>query len=244
MAKSEGGLGTRLDAIDLLREMPTDFRIETGLRPLLDSSDLEVRLRVIETLAKRNDAVLRKFAVNKKFDLILVPSKHNLVYVTQTGWPQIILTGDIQIERPLTLSIWDNNLLVKESPDQDPKDSRTNLLEVRYKDDEHNITFNEKIESDLPTFIMFLAHQKTPEHPAPGLNLPYSRTIGALHALWREQYLNADFKVEQDRLLAAIQRLATETSYTERPDFAKPVESTPNSRFIESSDPVTIEEHE
>ncbi len=244
MAKSEGGLGTRLDAIDLLREMPTDFRIETGLRPLLDSSDLEVRLRVIETLAKRNDAVLRKFAVNKKFDLILVPSKHNLVYVTQTGWPQIILTGDIQIERPLTLSIWDNNLLVKESPDQDPKDSRTNLLEVRYKDDEHNITFNEKIESDLPTFIMFLAHQKTPEHPAPGLNLPYSRTIGALHALWREQYLNADFKVEQDRLLAAIQRLATEISYTERPDFAKPVESTPNSRFIESSDPVTIEEHE
>ena len=37
--------------------------------------------------------IIKKFSISKKFDLILVPSDHNMVYVTQTGWPQIILTG-------------------------------------------------------------------------------------------------------------------------------------------------------
>ena len=244
MATSKGGLGSRLDAIDLLRKMPTDYRIEMGLRPLLDSDDLEVRLRIIETLAHRNDSVLRKFAVNKKFDLILVPSKHKMVYVTQTGWPQIILTGDINIKRPLTLSTWDNNLLIKESVDQPTNDTRMNLLDVRYRDEERNVTYNEKVQSDLSSFTMFLAHKQTPEHIAPGLNLSYSRTIGAIHALWQQEYLNADFKVEQDRLRIAIQRLASETTYTNRPDFSEPPVIPEDSRFIQSSSPVVLEEQE
>jgi hypothetical protein len=94
---------------------------------------------------------------------------------------------------------------------------------------------------------MFLAHATTPEAPAPGLNLTYSRTIGALHALWRQQYLDIDFKVEQDRLLAAIQRLTTETSFTPRPDFADdriaddPIEEQ-ESRFLEVPSTPTMED--
>ena len=66
---------------------------------------------------------------------------------------------------------------------------------------------------------MFLAHESIPEAPEPGLDLTYSRTIGALHALWRQQYLDVDFKVEQDRLLATIERLTSESTYIPRPDF-------------------------
>lgn len=235
MATSDIGLGSRLDAIDLLKEMPQDFRIETGLRPLLDSDDLEIRLRTAETLAYRNDPLIKKFAVNKKFDLILVPSVHNMVYVTQTGWPKIILTGDIEVERPLTLSTWSNRLLVKEGGED------SEMLEVRYTDNRMQSPVNETVTPDLPTFTMFLAHRPIPESSAPGLDLSYSRTIGAIHALWRQQYLNADFKVEQDRLLATIQRLTQETTYTPRPDFVIESEPVDGSIFIEEQGPIATE---
>jgi len=238
MATTKGGLGSRLDAIVLLRDMPNDFRIESGLRLLLNSNDLEVRLRTIETLAYRNDPIIRKFNINKKFDLILVPSEHKLIYVTQTGWPKIILTGNIEIERPLTLSTWNNQLIVKENSD-DPS-----MLDVRFRDPIRQITVNERVTSDLPSFTMFLAHRPTPESPSPGLNLSYSRTIGALHSLWRQEYLNADFKVEQDRLLAAIQRLATETTYTPRPDFGEVTEAFDESQFLQTPPPVVAEEQD
>jgi hypothetical protein len=236
MATSNVGLGSRLDAIELLEKMPPDFRIETGLRPLLNSDDLEVRLRTAEALAMRDDPIIKKYSVDNKFDLLLVPSDHNMVYVTQTGWPKIMLTGNIEIERPLTLSTWSNTLLVKEDPDD------SEMLEVRYRDTERQKTLKEQVAPDLPRFTVFLAHQTTPESPAPGLNLSYSRTIGAIHSLWREQYLNADFKVEQDRLLSAIQRLASETTYTPRPDYGDGFSLEEESRFIDSSPPTIAEE--
>ncbi|MBC8310202.1 MAG: flagellar basal body P-ring protein FlgI [Phycisphaerales bacterium] len=241
MATSDIALGSRLDAIDMLKEMPSDFRIEMGLRPLLDSNDLEIRLRTAETLAKREDPIIKQYTVNHKFDLLLVPSKHNMIYVTQTGWPQIILTGNIEIEQPLMLSTWNNNLLIKDTPEN------TKTIDVRYRDEDHQRTVLETVSTDLPTFTMFLAHQPTPEEPAPGLDLSYSRTLGALHALWSQEYLNADFKVEQDRLLAAIQRLASETSYTPRPDFGEEEEvisEDEGTRFMPSAPPVVAEEQD
>jgi hypothetical protein len=161
-----------------------------------------------------------------------------MIYVTQTGWPQIILTGNIEIERPLTLSTWNNQLIVKENSD-DPS-----MLDVRFRDPIRQITVNERVTPDLPSFTMFLAHRPTPESPSPGLNLSYSRTIGALHSLWRQEYLNADFKVEQDRLLAAIQRLATETTYTPRPDFGEVTEAFDESQFLQTPPPVVAEEQD
>ena len=80
---------------------------------------------------------------------------------------------------------------------------------------------------------MFLAHESTPEEPAPGLDLSYSRTIGALHALWRQEYIEADFKVEQDRLLAAIKRLTSESSFVPRPDFTLETPDAEPPKFIE-----------
>ena len=65
--------------------MPPDPRIEYGLRPLLDDDDIEIRLQVAEALVKRNDPVIKKYSIPDKFDLILVPSEHKMIYVTQTG---------------------------------------------------------------------------------------------------------------------------------------------------------------
>jgi hypothetical protein len=226
-ATSKGALGSRLDAIELLESMPQDYRIEKGLRPLLNDKDVEVRLRTAEALVKRDDMSIKKYSIPDKFELIHVPSEYKMIYVTQTGYPRIILAGDIEISSPLTLQAWDNNLIIKNSEDE------TNDLLVRYQDIEKNTTTIEHITSELPTFTMFLAHESTPEAPAPGLDLSYSKTIGALHALWRQEYIEADFKVEQDRLLAMIQRLTSETSFIRRPDFKPETEGEEPPIFIE-----------
>ena len=234
-ARTHTALGSRLDAIDLLESMPHDPRIEYGLRPLLNDDDIEIRLQVSEALVKRNDPLIKKYSIPDKFDLILVPSEHKMIYVTQTGIPQIIFTGDIEIEQPLTLQTWGNTLLVKEATD----DSGT--LEVRYRNEETGSTVIQHITPNLPTFTMFLAHQSIPEAPAPGLDLTYSRTIGALHALWRQQYLDVDFKVEQDRLLATIKRLTSESTYIPRPDFNEEIATETLPEVIEIAPAVTAD---
>ena len=226
-AISNTALGSRLDAIELLEAMPVDYRIEEGLRPLLNDSDLEVRLRTAEALVKRNDVTIKKYSIPDKFDLIHVPSDYNLIYVTQTGYPKIILAGDVEISRPLTLQAWENNLLIKDAGDESDE------LIVRYQDTEKGTTALEHITADLPTFTMFLAHESTPEEPSPGLDLSYSRTIGAIHAIWLQEYIEADFKVEQDRLLAAIKRLTTESSFVPRPEFEPETDEEEAPRFIE-----------
>jgi hypothetical protein len=228
MATADIGLASRLDALDILEGMPSDFRIEVGLRPLLNVSDLEIRLKATETLIVRNDPAIDKYTVQKKFDLIIVESDYNTIYVTQTGIPRIILSGDISIIRPLTMQAWGSDLLIKEST------TNPGAVEVRHRNRKGKSSVHDNISPSLPTFTMFLGHKSSPEAPAPGLDLTYSRTIGAIHSLWRQDYLNADFKVEQDRLLAAIKRLTSETTYTPRPEFSETEESEEAPRFIES----------
>jgi len=129
------------------------------------------------------------------------------------------------------LQAWNNDLMIREASDDE------NVLEVRYRDSQRGATTIERITPDLATFTMFLAHKTTPDAPAPGLNLTYSRTIGAIHSLWKQQYLPADFKVEQDRLLAVIQRLASETSYVPRPDFEVKTEEEPEIPYFDFPTP-------
>ena len=159
-----------------------------------------------------------------------------MIYVTQTGIPRIIFTGDIEIQRPLTLQTWGNTLLIKEAGDE------SDTLEVRYHNIENGSTMLERITPQLTIFTMFLAHESTPEAPAPGLDLTYSRTIGVLHALWRQRYLDVDFKVEQDRLLATIERLTSETTYIPRPDFSDDYEDETTPSFIETPPSVTVDD--
>ncbi len=72
----------------------------------------------------------------------------------------------------------------------------------------------------LPLFIDFLANRTTVEDQSPGLDLSYGQTVGALHQIWRQGFINADFKAEQDRILAAILRQERESDVPERPEFA------------------------
>ena len=49
--------------------------------------------------------------------------------------------------------------------------------------------------------------------------MSYAQTVGALHQIWSKRFIKADFKVEQDRILAEIQRAGMMDDYEIRPDF-------------------------
>lgn len=230
-AGSDPSLAGRLEAIDLLALMPHDPRIETGLRPLLSDDDPEIRLRAADALIDRRDPLVGRWNIDDKFELVAVDSTFPMIYVTQRGIPRIVLFGDLEIERPLTLQAWSNRLLVRDSK-ADP-----DVLEVFYRPDDGEAVLKD-VSPDLAEFTDFLAHNTTPEEPRPGLGLSYGRTVGALHQLWQQQYVAADFKAEQDRLLAAIQRLTEGGAPLSRPEFDTPPDEPVQTRFLE---PTTLE---
>lgn len=216
-----GSLENRLGAIELLGAMGRNPSIDLGLRPLLDDPDVDVRLRTFEALEKRRDPSLMSRSLDDKFDVILVPSKTPMVYVTQSGKPKLVLFGtDMEIDRPTTLAAWDNRFMLKGESDE-PK------IEVFYRPRDDGPPMIDRVNPVMSDFVAYLGHRPSPASPEPGLGMTYSETIGAIHEIWKNGYLgNADFKAEQDRVLAAILRREKEQTEFDRPEFEDEEEDT------------------
>ena len=122
------------------------------------------------------------------------------------------MSDNLNISSPVTASIWENRLIVRDS--EDPE-----RVEVYYREKQDNKGRVYKVKRDLPSFTYFLAHQPIPEQPEQGLGLSYAQTVGALYRIWRKGFIEADFKVEQDRILAEIRRAGMMDDYEIRPDF-------------------------
>ncbi|MFM7133190.1 MAG: flagellar basal body P-ring protein FlgI [Planctomycetota bacterium] len=212
MAKT-ASLDNRLKAIELLGRMGFNPDIDIGLRPLLDDAEVDVRLATYESLAKRKDPIIATSVVDTKFDLALVPSSVPMIYVVQSGRPTIAVFGlAIEVERPLTHSAWSNRLLLKADADDEQ-------VQVFFRSSPEVRPEMLMADPILSEFIPFLGHKTTVEKPFPGLGLSYGETIGAIHQLWRAGYIKADFKAEQDRILAAILRSQKDEEQVIRPDF-------------------------
>ncbi|MDP7008515.1 MAG: flagellar basal body P-ring protein FlgI [Phycisphaerales bacterium] len=235
------GFSGRLEAIDLLQDMPTDPRIELALRPLLNDETLEIRLRTAETLIDRGDSTIKGGVVDKKFELFMAESNFPLIYCTQAGLPRIILLGELKIQEPIMFDTWSHRLLIKNAEEH-------GQLNVRYRSQDRRGTVVEEASTSIPSFICFLAHKPIPEAPASGLNLSYSRTVGLLHTLWKEEYLvgntdeRVDFKAQQDRLLAAINQLTAGTEIEPRKNFDETDLKSETGRFLEFEMPESAEE--
>jgi hypothetical protein len=209
----DGPLAARLEAADLLADLPNDPRNDMALRNLLDEEDTELRLRAYESLVERRDKSIERVKINDKFALDVVPSNQPTIYLTQSGKPRLAILGkNMNISSPVTVSAWNNRLIIRDS--EDPK-----KVEIYYRDLNATTGRIYTVERSLPVFTQFLAHKPTPEDPSPGLGMSYAQTVGALHQIWNKKFIDADFKVEQDRILAEIQRAGMMDDYEVRPDF-------------------------
>ena len=235
MAKS-GTVSNRIRAINLLGQFGFNPDINIGLRPLLNDSDPDIRLATSDALLKRKDPLVQIMDIDGKFDVVLVPSERRMIYISQSRRPSITLFGDdIAVNRPLTHSVWSGRLMLKSDEGDDEvqvfylpsEDARPEVLSVsRY----------------LSEFVPFLGHTVTIEKPIPGLGLSYGQTIGAIHSLWRDGHIDADFKAEQDRIQAAILRRQGEEEQAERPEFEpEPDSESPAAGTTPTSDLTGLE---
>ena len=229
-----GSTDNRIRAIGLLGEMGFNPDVDVGLRPLLGDGDVDVRLATYEALLKRRDPIITRMTIDSKFDVAVVPSDKEMVYVAQSGRPTIAVFGeDLAVARPLTVTAWNNRLMMK-------ADSGDDQLQVYFRQRPEVKPEIQLANPRLAEFIPFLGHTTSVEKPLPGLGLSYGETIGAVHQLWRAGYIKSDFKAEQDRVLAAILRSQKDEEQVSRPDF-DPEKTVAPSNPAAPSDLATVE---
>ncbi|MDY7108266.1 MAG: flagellar basal body P-ring protein FlgI [Planctomycetota bacterium] len=216
MTKSDSAEGRR-QAVSLLRDMQLDPRIDTALRGLLNDDDVDVRLAAYEALVERADPFIDRHDVDDKFVLDVIDSESPLIYITQVGRPRVAVFGrDLSLDRPLLVDAWSGRFIVKAEEDEEQ-------VEVYYRPETGGERLIQETDPRLEGFIQFLGHETTIEQPDPGLGLSYGETVGALYRIWRDDGIEADFKAEQDRVLAAIIRQQQQqTTLEERPEFGDP----------------------
>ncbi|UCD75584.1 MAG: flagellar basal body P-ring protein FlgI [Phycisphaerales bacterium] len=215
---------SRIPAVNLLGEMRVDPRIGGALRELLDDEDVGVRLAVYEALVKRGDPSIQRIAVGEKFIVDVLESDHPMIYIAQLGQPRIVIfSRDLSLNLPITVQIWSNRLMLKGDAGQEQVD----VFYRQSPEDIRGVVLT--ADRNLAEFVRFLGHRTTIEQPAPGLGLSYGQTVGALYQIWSQNYIAADFKAEQDRILAAIVAQEARATVTERPEFSEPESESPDS---------------
>ncbi len=207
---------SRRKAVALLSGMGPNPRIDYALRDLLDDTDLEIRIASYEALIERDDPFLIRMNIDGKFMLDLIESDYPMIYISQLGKPRIAVFGtDLAVEIPVFASLWSNRLMLTADLDDEE-------IEVYYREQDQIQGAISQVEPQLAALVPFLAHDTTIESPDPGLGLSYAQTVGAIYQIWRQGALKADFKAEQDRILAAILEQRQQERPEERPEFSDP----------------------
>ena len=216
-----GSLAARLEAADLMQYIPDDPRIDLTLMRMLDDTDLEVRMRAYEALRSRNSQLLRTIPLEGKFALDIAPSDFNTVYVTQSSTPRIaVLGGDLAIKTPLAVETLGGRLLIREDPTQGG-------LALRYQDDDMARPRIIRCDPTVSDLVRAVAYRQQRINDPEGLDRSYGDTVTVLHDLWRGGHLDGNFKAEQDRVLAELQRWGTLSDYQRRPDFGADAQPAP-----------------
>lgn len=211
---ARGSPALRVDAIELLADLPPDPQVNLALRELLDDDQLDVRIAAYEALAARRDPMVRRENLDGKFILDTMPIGRPMIYISQQREPRIAVIGSgLELERPTLIYAWEDRLIVA-------SDSPTDDVRVMYTDHRTGEITQARTKAELTRFIEFLAHTPTPEAPAPGLALSYSETVGALYELTaRQDAINAEFIAEQDRLQAELLTAAQTQLAVDRPEL-------------------------
>ena len=154
-----------------------------------------------------------------KFILDVIPFGEPLVYVTQQGFPRIVLFGSaFTLQKPLLVSAWSNRFILT-------ADAPTDSIRVSYKISQTARAFRGTVPDDLRNLIEYMSRDTTPEDPRPGLGFRFSEVVGALYAIYRDGATQAAFATERDRLLAAVMSATRAEGVRQRPETSRDVEN-------------------
>ncbi len=219
----------RGEAIVLLGEMPFNPTIDVALRELLNAPSLETRIAAYEALAKRQDPVIDRTRIEGRFTLDIVPSREELVYVTQQGEPRIVVFGnDVRVNTFSLVSTWkDRFMLMNDGKLLDGNTDRSRPVRLYYRDVNPMSTgVKANVPDRLGDLIKYLGRKPQFDDPATGLGLSYSQVVGVLSELQRQRGVDAPFTTEENRLIARLNEAEGQLSLPERPESeAKRAES-------------------
>lgn len=205
-------LALRAEAAELLGSTPLDPSTDLALRELVSDENLELRLAAYEAMVERNDASITRTRLLDKFDLDLVPSTRELIYVTQTGKPRIVVFGrEAAIKRPLLTGIWGDRLMLAGETSEEE-------IRVLFRDPRGGPSQQTTTGASLSEFIKLLSHKTSPEAPETGFNLSYSQVVGALYQLQNAGAISAGFAVERDRLVDRLAEAQNQDATDDRPE--------------------------
>jgi len=211
----------RGEAIVLLGEMPFNPTIDVALRELLNAPSLETRIAAYEALAKRQDPVIDRTRIEGRFVLDVVPSREELVYVTQQGEPRIVVFGnDVRVNTFSLVSTWkDRFMLMNDGKLVDGNTDRSRPVRLYYRGpDPLSAAVKANVPDRLGDLIKFLGRKPQFDDPATGLGLSYSQVVGVLSELQRQRGINAAFTTEENRLIARLAEAEGQLSLPERPE--------------------------
>ncbi len=198
----------------LLGHSPDHTRIRAMLRHLLDSEDNRVRMTAFSALfnaGERGPYIIHR-SFPGKFELALVNSSKQMVYVTRQGPPRIVIFDQmLGYNYPLFASLWNNRFMVRGD-----KDDLTIGVYHRAIDASNGQT--EQIAPTVGNLLLLMANQRVDGNTLPGFDMGYGQVVKVLHELTQNGAISAPLVLQSSDLVQRINRERSGRATEGRPE--------------------------
>lgn len=182
----------RVNAINVLGELPFNSEIARALVPCLDSDESLARIAAYRVLSSHDDpripTQITSIPVRESFIVDLIDSKNPnpLIYANRVGQPRIAFFGSkIPISKDITFAAFDTELTIATNP------QKTNLLSVFYRGDEYHapvVTQSRPIAPELVARLGGAGEEK--------LRFGYGEVVAILQSLCQSRNIPATFVLQ------------------------------------------------
>lgn len=204
-----------------------------ALRSLLDDKARSVRIAAYESLAsnyeeraKRGINLIERremYDAHGRIKLVIdrIPVNDPLIYITQKGYPRLVIFNPTLGFEPGTLGrIWNDRLMVRRDEPE-----KAAVLFYQYRDARNGNrprTDTHEIQPTLATLIYILAHEPSFDDPQPGYALTYGQVADAVYQLARRGAVDAEVEVDRSLLASLISNAEGGPAVPDRPETAAP----------------------
>jgi flagellar basal body P-ring protein FlgI len=163
------------------------------LRKLMDDTDLDIRIKAYEGLARMRDISISRVYVGE--DMLIVDTVDTrawpLVYVTRSGQPKIVIFGRLRIDPPVFYAHPDNSVTIS-------ADSNDKVVGLIRKSPSGISSGRVEKPLELAPLLVFLANDAKvlQEGKVAGFALPYSHLVAILNQLCKDGAIPAKFKMQ------------------------------------------------
>jgi hypothetical protein len=189
----------RVNAVQVLAQLPPTPGVDRMCRALLDSDEASVRIEAYKLLSKHGDqSVYSRWVKDKGREVFALDLVHSsgkpLIYASSQGVPRIAVFGsDTQLELPLVFTSMDDRLTIS-------SDAFGSKVTIFYRGDELPKPITVFSTQSIPEIVSLLAGDS--ESAFRGLHFSYSDVVGVLQQLVDEKRISGSYG--QERLLASF----------------------------------------